>query len=282
MIVLAIFALVYFFGGDRLFPARTPFLPTGEHIFIHYIDVGQGNAVLIQSADHAVLIDAGEARYGTRVVTYLREAGVTRLDYVVATHPHSDHIGGLIAVINQKEVGYVIWPDATNNTVAFENLMAAIINHDINTRTVTAGDRINAGIIDLAVLAPAGQHVPRANNDLNNTSVALRLVYGDTAFLFTGDAERAAEEAMIAAGFNLRSTVLLAGHHGSNTSTTQAFLDAVDPLVVVISSGAGNTHGHPHPAVIARLEEHGVQRILRTDELGDILLTTDGMEVRLW
>lgn len=280
MIILAVFALLYTFGGDR-FGSGAPHLPEEGEIFVHFIDVGQGHAALVQSSDNSVLIDGGEPRYGQMLVTYLRNAGVTRLDYVVATHPHSDHIGGLISVLNQKEVGTVIMPDATHNTVAFENFLAAIENHNHNVRMVTVGDHLSAGIIQMAVLGPIARAAPWAAHELNNASVILHMVHGGTSFLFPGDAEREAEAAVLASGADIRSTVLLAGHHGSRTSTTQAFFDAVAPHVVVISSGAGNIHGHPHPEVIDRINAAGV-RILRTDELGHILLSTNGEEIRLW
>jgi len=277
MIILIAFAVFFHFGGDRLFPGDNTHIPVQGEIFVHFIDVGQGDAVLIQSQDNAVLIDAGEPRYGQQVVTYLRNAGITRLDYIVATHPHSDHIGGLTHVINQLEVGRVIMPDATNNTVAFENFLTAIENHQVPVTIVSAGDEITSGIIHMSVLAPAaGTHA-----NINNASVALRMVHGNTSFLFTGDAETASEQAMTAGGNTLRSTVLHVGHHGSRTSTTQEFLNAVSPVAAVITSGAGNTHGHPHRDVLDRLNAAGI-RILRTDERGTIVFYTDGTEVRLW
>jgi competence protein ComEC len=277
MVILALFAAVFTFFGDRFFPESTPNLPGQNEIFVHFINVGQGDATLIQSADHAVLIDGGEPRYGQQIVTYLRNAGVTRLDYVVATHPHSDHIGGLVTVLGNMDVRRVVMPDAANNTVAFENFLAAMENHDIPVTIPTVGDRLAAGIINMTVLAPtAGTHA-----NINNASIALRMVHGHTSFLFTGDAEAASEQAMLAGGHELRSTVLHVGHHGSRTSTSQAFLDAVSPVAAVISAGAGNIHNHPHRDVLDRLNAANV-RILRTDERGTVVITTDGNDVRLW
>jgi len=280
LLFLAGFALLYTFAGDYLFGTDDTVLPVTGEVIVHFIDVGQGHATLIQSPDNAVLIDGGEARHGTHMVNYLRNAGVTRLDYVVATHPHADHIGGLIHVLNQMDVGTVIMPDATNNTVTFERFMEAILNHDHNVRFVTVGDQLNAGDIRLAVLGPILRDTPWPRNRLNDASVVLRMQHGQMAFLFTGDVERAGEEAMLASGRNLRADVLHVSHHGSNTSTIQAFLDAVSPSIAVISSGEGNTYGHPHPAVLARLEAANI-RVLRNDQRGDILLKSTGTEIIL-
>jgi beta-lactamase superfamily II metal-dependent hydrolase len=280
MIVLVAFAAFYHFAGDRFFPGRNQYVPLEGEILVHFIDVGQGNATLIQSDDHAVLIDGGESRYGQQVVTYLRNAGVTRLDYVVATHPHSDHIGGLTHVLNQLDVGRVVMPDASNNSVAFDNFLAAVENHDIPVTFVTVGDKISAGIIQMVVLAPVRRETPWPSNRLNDASVVLRMVYGQTSFLFTGDAESASEQAMLSSGLPLQSNVLLISHHGSHTSTTQDFLDAVKPVAAVISVG-NNTYGHPHRATLDRLNAADI-RILRTDELGTIIMSTDGTDITRW
>jgi competence protein ComEC len=277
MVILVMFSLMFTFCGDRFFPGSTPLEVGHNEIIIHFIDVGQGDATLIHSHDHAILIDGGEPRYGQQVINYIRDQGITRLDYVVATHPHSDHIGGLVHVISQMEIGTLLMPDAENNTVAFENLLAAIENHNIPVVIPSVGDRITAGIIHMTVLAPtAGPHA-----NVNNASVVLRLVHGNTSFLFTGDAETEAEQAMLASGQILQSTVLKVGHHGSHTSTSQAFLDAVSPVAAVISVGSGNTFNHPRREILDRLNAANV-RILRTDERGTIILSTDGTEIVLW
>jgi len=280
LIVLAAFAVFFAAGGDRVFQRNMAFLPEYGEIIVHFIDVGQGDSTLIHTVGHAVLIDAGEPRYGRQVVQYLRSLGITHLDYVVATHPHSDHIGGLIQVLADKEIGTLLMPDAVNNTNAFENLLAAIENHNIHVRIPEIGDRVQAGIIDMVVLAPVAGHWPHTSN-LNNASIVLHMTHGNNSFLFTGDAERESEMAMIASGNRLHSTILQVGHHGSRTSTTQEFLNAVNPVAAVISLGEGNRHGHPHREVIDRLEAAGVT-ILRTDEMGTIIMSTTGDGVRLW
>jgi len=176
------------------------------------------------------------------------------------------------------EVGYVIMPDVSHNTQTYLNFLAAIDSNNIDVIFPNPGDRVRAGIIDFEVIAPPNPHPgPQAN--LNNASVVLRLEHGQTSFMFTGDAERELENWMLDSGANLSANVLNLGHHGSRTSTTQAFLDAVNPTAAVISLGVNNIHGHPHREVIDRLNERGI-RIYRTDQMGHIRMITNGEHIR--
>lgn len=273
-----VIALAYFFAGDYLFPqgSRGVAVPaaTGE-IIVSFIDVGQGDAVLLRSVDNAILIDAGDHRARNIVLDYLREAGVSRLCYVVATHPHADHIGGMVQVLRDLEIGRVLMPDVTNDTDTFEFFLEAIENNNIPVTIPEPGDVFRAGIIVLTTKGPA----PGRHSNINNASLVMRMEHGATSFLFTGDAETAAENWMVANAPNLRSTVLDLGHHGSRTSNTEAFLDAVAPDIAVIQVGANNRFGHPSPEVIERLEARGVA-IYRTDELGTIRMITDGQTIQ--
>jgi competence protein ComEC len=268
------------FKDEKIPPslAAVPSLLAENEIRVHFIDLGQADGILLQSAQNAVLIDGGE--YATRdtLVNYLRNAGITTLDYVVATHPHSDHIGGLAAVIQQFYVKNVLMPDATNNTATFEKLLTAIENKGISITVPSVGDKITAGIIKFTVLAPAKDF-----KDLNNASLVLRMAHGETAFLFTGDAETLSEKEMLNSGLNLRANVLKAGHHGSRTSTSSEFLDAVRPGTVVVSCGTGNSYGHPHKEFleIVSQPERNIT-LLRTDKLGTIIITTNGQEIKLY
>jgi len=251
--------------------------PEGE-IRVHFIDVGQGDSILVQSRQHNILIDAGLPAAGSIVVAYLERLGISSLDYIVATHPHSDHIGGMPAVLARFSVSNFWMPDVIHETAAFERLLEALERNHIYITTVEAGARINAGIINMIVVSPL-EGLMHANS--NDYSIVLHMSHSSTSFLFTGDAEAPAEMQMLASGHSIRANVLNIGHHGSRTSTTEAFLDAVNPQIAVISLGANNQFGHPHRYVIERLTERGI-KILRTDELGTIVISTDGANLFLY
>ena len=269
----------------RLFAATLAILALALHlcaaplspneIRVHFLDVGQADAILIQSADNAVLIDGGDSKTQDTVINYLRNAGITTLDYVIATHPHADHIGGLAAVIRQFTVKDVIMPDTINESVSFKKMLTAISKKGLSFTTPKPGDTLTAGIIQLTVLAPA-----KWFKDVNNMSVVVRMVHGKTAVLFTGDAMAASEKEMLESGRTLRADVLKAGHHGSRSYTTPAFLDAVRPAVVVVSCGRGNSYKHPHREFLDLIAQPKRKiTLLRTDAEGTIVLKTTGRKI---
>ena len=251
--------------------------PIDGEIRVHFIDVGQGDSILVQSSDHAVLIDAGPPAAGQNLVVYLEELGIRTLDYVVATHPHSDHIGGMSRVLDRFFVHELWMPDVSHNTATFEQFLDAIERNNLEITTVQAGDILSAGPIRMTAVSPNRS----GYSNLNDYSIVLHMQYGRTSFLFTGDAEALSENEMIAAGWNLQANVLNVGHHGSRTSTTDSFLNAVYPQIAVISLAAGNQFNHPHPEVLERLAQRGIE-VLRTDELGTIVMSTDGDYIYLY
>jgi beta-lactamase superfamily II metal-dependent hydrolase len=253
-----------------------PNLPDGE-ILVHFIDVGQGDAVLVQTAAGAMLIDGGDNPMGRRVMDYLRGVGISELTYVIATHPHADHIGGLVTVLNEMPVGTVIMPPRAHTTRTFERFLDALEQSPATVREPVVGANISLGDAVFTIIAPNNTGDGRGINDY---SIGLRLDFGATSFIFTGDAEVLSETEMLAAGHNLRADVLHVGHHGSTTSTTQDFLSAVNPSIAVISVGADNGFGHPHGAVMNRLNNAGI-RIYRTDIHGNIIIATDGINLHI-
>ena len=281
-VLIAVIALIYNLYGESTpqTPLETLPFPAEGEIRVSFLDIGQGDSILIQSSEHNVLIDTGEYSARRRLLAYLRESGVERVDYLIATHPHEDHIGGMNPVLNLFDVRNVVMPDVTHNTRVFENLLNNIDNKKIPLTIASAGDVIKAGIIELVVVSP---EVGASHGNINDMSLVLRLVHGDTAFLFTGDVEQYVEDIILSVGRDIRANVLKVSHHGSNTSTSGPFLDAVAPAVAVISVGSGNPYGHPNPDTIGRLSEpnRGIL-ILRTDLNGSIVMTTDGVQIELY
>jgi beta-lactamase superfamily II metal-dependent hydrolase/sugar lactone lactonase YvrE len=253
--------------------------PAPATLKIVYIDVGQGSSNLIAFPNgKTMLIDGGERHASTSILEELQKNGVERLDIVVATHPHADHIGGLINVINSVDVDLVVDSGQIHTTQTFEDLLDAIEARGIPLWSAREGDilpELDASV-GLQVLNPPTTLPDGADDEdeFNNNSVAIKLTYRNFTALFTGDTEEENESRL--AGMNIDADVLTAGHHGSRTSNTASFLQAVSPEVVVISLGAGNQYGHPHQEALDRIEAAGAEHIFRTDLDGTVTLTTAG------
>lgn len=249
-------------------------LPEGV-LEVHFIDVGQGDAILISTASQKILVDGGER--GNTVLNYLRQEGVNKLDLVVGTHPHSDHIGGLVNVLQEVAVTEVMDPGVPHTSRLFEEYLALIDEKGIKFTVARAGAarHFEDGLV-LQVLHP-GEPL---SSSLNNTSIVLKVIFGQVSFLLTGDAEEAAERELLERGHNLRSTVLKVAHHGSETSSTPDFIGAVRPQVAVITVGENNSYGHPDAAVLELLQEYGAA-IYRTDRHGTVVVITNGETVEI-
>ena len=255
-----------------LSPIATLLPPISAPLRVHFIDVGQGDAILIQAPDGEVgLIDGGEA--GSGVVQYLQNSGITHLDLVIATHPHEDHIGGLVEVLNAFPVDRVITNGVKHTTLTYEHFLDAIISSKAEYVEVKRGDTISLGDLNFSVLSP----VDNTDEDLNDGSLVLRLVYGKISFLFTGDAQPEAEDNMLTTGLDVNATILKVAHHGSRTGSPLTFITAINPQVAIYSAGSGNDYGHPHPETLDVLVSVG-SKIYGTDINGTIVVTTDGNE----
>ena len=244
---------------------------------VHFIDVGQGDCALIQSGGKNILIDGGENNQGQRVVAYLQGLSITELDMVVATHAHSDHIAGLDVVMRAIPTKTLLMPKSapgkTPTTKTYLDMLQAADETGVELVYAAPGQQFSFDEGKIEVLGPTEQY-----EDANNTSVVLRFTYGQTRFLFTGDAEKKSEKALLGAGTDLRADVLKLGHHGSDTSTSTDFLQAVSPAYAVACVGAGNSYGHPSQQTLDLLGSRGVA-LYRTDLQGNLLFNTDGQHI---
>lgn len=243
---------------------------------VHFLDVGQADSILVQLPNNqTMLIDAGNNDDANFVVSYLEKLGVKKVDYLVGTHPHEDHIGGLDAVIKCFDIGKVIMPKKTNHTDTFKDVLVAIKDKGLKITKAEAGQvLLNEKDLNIAMIAPGSS----SYDDLNNYSAVIKVTFGKISFLFEGDAEEFSEFEMLASSHSLKADVLKVGHHGSSSSTSTQFLKAVDPRYAVISVGAGNDYGHPHHETLDKLKNAGV-KIYRTDKDGTLIFKSDGTKI---
>ena len=238
-------------------------------LFAYFFDVGQGDATLLAGPDFTILIDAGR-HSRSDVVPYLLNAGIEKIDLLVGTHPHADHIGQFPDVLRSFPVTEVWMSGDEHTSQTYERALDAVLASGAGYHEPRAGEVIEIGSARIEVLHPR-----EINGNLHDGCVALRLLFGEMAFMLTGDAETRAEEQILQSGQRIRSQILKLGHHGSHTSTSEDFLWAVRPEVAIYSAGAGNSYGHPHAEVIQRVLDNGVQ-VYGTDRDGTIVVVTDG------
>jgi competence protein ComEC len=241
---------------------------------VHFIDVGQGDAALVKYGNRSMLVDGGTIDAGPTVAAYLKSQGVNTIDVLVSTHPHADHIGGLLTVLREFPVKVIYDSGMPHTTQTYEEYLTIIDQKDIRYIVPQRGDAIDLGPgLAVQVLSPPPGGI--AGGDLNENSIVLKITFGDTGFLLASDAGFPAEDALLSTGLDLKSDVLKVGHHGSKYSSGKSFLKAVDPKYAVIDVGAGNPYGHPAPVTVANLEEIGA-KVYRTDRDGNIVMTSDG------
>lgn len=264
---------------DEQQPASVSTSDEYGELIVHVLDVGQADSILVQwPGGHNMLIDGGNKDDGRAIVKYLEQAGVKQLDYLIATHPHEDHIGGLPYIIGKISIKRVYMPKVTANTKIYEDLLKAIKDKGLTINTARAGVALPLDGVGISAefLGPIGDKY----DDLNQYSAVLKLQYGQNSFLFMGDAGLVAEQQMLDAGEDLKADVIKIGHHGSSDATSDALLDAVQPRAAVISVGRNNDYGHPDKTTLDKLQQRGIT-IYRTDEDGIVTFISDGKDIKV-
>ena len=250
-------------------------LTGAERIKIYFFDVGQADSILLTSNEQTMLIDAGANETGKTVVKNLQNLGVTKIDYLVGTHPHEDHIGGLDDVINNFEIGTIYMPKIQTNTKTFEDVLDAVKNKNLKITAPNVGDTFNVGNINCEIMS-CDSELAKKENNLNLSSIVIRAEFKEQSYLFMGDAETKNENSRTWKQAN----VLKVGHHGSDTSSSKNFLNQIKPQIAIIQVGKDNSYGHPKQEILNRLAKLGIL-IYRTDEKGNILLESDGINNKI-
>ena len=264
-LVVAIFIIATALFGEKINSNET--FAYGESVVVRYLDVGQADSILVQSEGINMLIDAGTNSSGQTVVKDLEDLGVTKIDYLIGTHPHEDHIGGMDDIIKNFDIGIIYMPKIQSNTKTFEDVLDAVSEKGLKITSPKKGDEFEVGGARCEIMTDRIEDT----SNLNLSSIVIRMTYGTQSFLFMGDAEKENEETRQWP----QTTVLKVGHHGSSTSSSTQFLNEVQPQISVISVGKDNKYGHPTKTTINKLEKIKT-KIYRTDESGTITITSDG------
>ncbi len=253
-----------------------------EELRVEFVDVGQGDCILVSCGGENMLIDAGENDRGVQVAKHIKAEGIKELKYVIGTHPHSDHIGGIDVVLDRLDCEMLLMPDYERDIKTYNDVLKCAKRNDTPILVPEPGDSFELGSAEFTVLAPDPED--NYGDAINNYSIAILLENGETSFLLTGDAEYQEEADIIESGrelgLDMDVDVLKAGHHGSGDASSWELLEAVEPETVVISCGRNNDYGYPHKSTMKKLDRIGAE-VLRTDELGDISLCSDGVEVSM-
>ena len=250
-------------------------LEADDQLQIYFFDVGQADSILLISDGETMLIDAGNNEDGDMLVEKIKGLGITTLNYVIGTHPHEDHIGGLDDIIENFEIENVYMPKIQTNTKTFEDVLDALQEKNLSVTAPEVGSTFVVGKASCEVMQ-CGQGTVEEKNNLNLSSIVIRTTFGEQSFLFMGDSETENEEARIWPQTN----VLKVAHHGSDNSSAESFLEQIKPQIAMISVGEGNSYGHPAQVTLNKLSNIDC-RVYRTDEMGTILIRSDGIEKKI-
>lgn len=271
--ILYVALIVSVLLGCTLSAPVPAFAATPDKMEVHFIDVGQGDATLVICGDHAMLIDAGDDSKGTAIQNYLQKHKITKLDYLILTHPDADHIGGAPVIITKFDISKVFVSNYEKDNKTYQKMIQALDNKRLKTLTPKVNSKYTLGTATITILAPGKEY-----DNPNDASIALLLKNGSVSFLFTGDAGENAEADILETIISLSADVYKAGHHGSKYSTSKELIKSVNPTYAVISCGEGNSYGHPHAETLNTLRANGV-KVYRTDEEGTIIASTDGKTI---
>ena len=279
LLVILIFAIYIGYKNGYLdkfsYAKEEPVIKENVHgnLEVYFIDVGQADAILIRENNKNMLIDAGNNEDGALLVNYFKSLNITSFDYVIGTHAHEDHIGGMDDIIKNFDIKTFYMPDAITTTKTFKDVLDALEEKQIAYETPSVGDEINLDDIKFDIL-----YVGEDNNDLNDTSIVLKLIDDEISILFMGDATSKVEKQIL--NKDIKATILKVGHHGSEYSTTPDFLDKVNPQIAIIEVGNNNIYDHPKQETIEKLENRNI-KIYRTDQDGTIKITSDGKNINI-
>ena len=275
LIIIAIFYSLYEKDIDKTFglPVTETFKETENTLDITYLDVGQADSILIQNEGHNMLIDAGNNEDGPLLVQYFKEQNITKFDYLITTHPHEDHIGGMDDIINNFDIEKIYMPDVTTTTKTFLDVLEAIEKKNMTYDVPNINQNFTLGNTLFQVI-----YTGNDKKNLNNSSIILKATFKNTSYLFTGDATSEVEKKIL--NKDIQATVLKVGHHGSKYSTTTDFLNKVNPKYAIISVGKNNSYNHPNQVTINKLEKKNIE-IHRTDQEESIFLKSDGKTINI-
>ena len=274
VLLLSFFAYLYISYGDNTHNPINLSKDELKGLKISYLDVGQADSILIQTGNENMLIDAGNNADGNGIVNYLNSQDITNLKYVVGTHAHEDHIGGMDDIINNFNIEHFFMPDVITTTKTFEDVLDALASKEVRFETPNIDDTLNLGEATIKVI-----YVGTDNNNLNNDSIVLKLKYKNAEFLFMGDLEKSIEKELL--DKDIKADILKVGHHGSDSSSSKEFIEKVNPSMSIISVGKNNKYNHPKKSTIETLNKNN-SKVLRTDELGTIIVTSDGYKVNYY